>query len=114
MYLCIPLQIEGKTVAAGKNPVNGRAGNDWAQDAAERFLFAGCQGCPVLYADWRLESRQNPQAGKPALRRRCTVSCQPASVFGQNWLPDGSGKEKTGSVSQGMAERAGEFRMSTT
>jgi hypothetical protein len=24
------------------------------------------------------------------------------------------GKEKTGSVSQGMAERAGEFRMSTT
>jgi hypothetical protein len=28
--------------------------------------------------------------------------------------PDLAGKEKTGSVSQGMAKRAGEFRMSTT
>jgi Cu-processing system permease protein len=54
-----------------RSDINGLA------HVAQTFLSAGSRDFPVPPSgirDWRLESRQNPQAGKPALRRRAFQS----------------------------------------
>jgi len=51
----------------------------------------------------------------PSQKGKETVTADKNSVTAENHHADNEpGKEKTGPVSQRMAERSGEFRMSTT